>query len=144
MARRVYIFLVTFRLQEKERQLHQKVNLAENKAWYKKTELSVGLGISFGCLIPNTKVIIPRFYTLKVGARSDLEVFLLCHTLVRIRVWHSYGFWYERISEYIRVKKNEIFWDEYIHIKILIRTNIRMNIWIGYIRIFEYIRHSQD
>ena len=21
------------------------------------------------------------------------------------RVWHSYGFWYERISEYIRVKK---------------------------------------
>ena len=50
-----------------------------------------------------------------------------------IRVWHSYGFWYERISEYIRVKKMtrtnirrysyEIFWHEriskYIRIKIL-------------------------
>ena len=74
------------------------------------------------------------------------------------RVWHSYGFWYERISEYICVKKMtrtniriysyEIFWyeriSEYIRIKILIRTNIRINIWIENIWIFEYIRHSLD
>ena len=39
--------------------------------------------------------------------------------------------WHERISEYIRIK-------------ILIQTNIRINIWIGNIRIFEYIRHSLD
>ena len=72
------------------------------------------------------------------------------------RVWHSYGFWHERISEYIRVKKMtrtniriysyEIFWheriSEYICIKNLIRTNIRINIWIENIRIFKYIRHT--
>ena len=74
------------------------------------------------------------------------------------RVWHSYGFWYERISEYIRVKKMirtniriysyEHFWheriSEYIRIKISIRTNIRINIRIENIRIFEYIRHTLD
>ena len=84
-----------------------------------------------------------------------------CHVLemlFSIRVWHSYGFWYERISEYIRVKKitrmniriylYEIFWhegiSEYIHIKILIRTNIRINIWIKNIWIFEYICQTLD
>ena len=69
------------------------------------------------------------------------------------RVWHSYGFWYERISEYIRVKKMirtniriysyEHFWheriSEYIRIKISIRTNIRINIRIKNIWIFEFI-----
>ena len=71
-------------------------------------------------------------------------------------MWHSYGFWHERISEYIRVKKMtrmniqiysyEHFWyeriSEYIRIKTLLRTNIRINIWIENIRIFEYIRHT--
>ena len=45
------------------------------------------------------------------------------------RVWHSYGFWHERISEYIRVKK-------------MTRTNIRIysyeHFW--HERISEYIR----
>ena len=68
------------------------------------------------------------------------------------RVWHSYGFWYERISEYIRVKKMtrtniriysyDIFWheriSEYIRIRNLIRTNIRIDIRIQNIQIFEY------
>ena len=76
--------------------------------------------------------------------------------IYQTRVWHSYGFWYKRISEYIRVKKMtrtniriysyEIFWheriSEYICIKNLIRTNIRINIWIENIRIFKYIRHT--
>ena len=72
------------------------------------------------------------------------------------RVWHSYGFWHKWISEYIKkmtrtnipIYLYEIFWhkriSEYICIKILIRTNIRINIWIENIWIFEYIRHSLD
>ena len=89
---------------------------------------------------------------------------------IRYRVWHSYGFWHERISEYIRVKKmtrtniriysyeffdtNEypnIFvsknlheWmSEYIRIKNLTQTNVRINIRIENcmnIRIYSNIR----
>ena len=50
--------------------------------------------------------------------------------LIRNRVWHSYGFWYERISEYIRVKKNDT--NEYPYIFVwtfLTRTNIQIYLY---------------
>ena len=50
---------------------------------------------------------------------------------VRTRVWLSWKFCLERIYEYIRIK-------------ILIRTNIQINIWIENILIFEYICHTLD
>ena len=48
-----------------------------------------------------------------------------------IRIYSYDIFRHEQISEYIRIK-------------ILIRTNIRIHIWIGNIRIFEYICHTLD
>ena len=50
---------------------------------------------------------------------------------VQSRVWHLYGFWHERISEYIRIRK-------------IIQRNTRINIRIENIRIFKYIRHTLD
>ena len=43
----------------------------------------------------------------------DFPNLVLSQKRIWIRVWHFYGFWYERISEYIRVKK-------------MTRTNIRI------------------
>ena len=82
------------------------------------------------------------------------------------RVWHSWKFWYEWISEYIRIRKMIRIWykriferiSEYIHIKKQYEwiseyfkkndTNmIRTNIHTGkYSNIFEYpsIRHTHQ
>ena len=87
----------------------------------------------------------------KVYWISQIDLHVYC------RVWHSYGFWYERISEYIRIKKmtrmniriysHEFFWheriSEYIRIK-KIYTNECPNKYSyrKYLNIRIYSSHS--
>ena len=92
----------------------------------------------------------PRGEKIKDGVSKQMEVWK-GNCGLQIRVWHTYGFWHEWISEYIRVKQmirtniriylSKFFWheriSEYICIKILIRTNIRIKIRIGNVRIYS-------